>query len=162
MSREHFRDFQPHSEFLCPDKRSAPWQGKQRGVSAGAVRNPDSGFLRHSEPGKGDCGAAYEQFAPLVYASRPASTWQTYDIIFRSPRVENGTLTKAGRLTALHNGRVIHNNVQLMGPTKSPRDTRITDPGPELLQAHGAPVAFRNIWAVRLPLARSDTYEPRS
>jgi hypothetical protein len=113
-------------------------------------------------PGKGDCGAIYNQFAPLVNACRPPMEWQTYDVIFRAPRLnEAGEVEEGVRLTVLQNGQVIHNNVQLPGVTGGAIDDRVGEPGPLLLQDHGNLVAYRNIWAVPLPLKGSDTYEPR-
>jgi hypothetical protein len=104
----------------------------------------------------GDCGAIYNQFAPLVAASLPAMEWQTYDAVFRAPRPG-----EAGpRLTLLHNGLVVHNNIQLPGVTGAAVDALIHTPGPLLLQDHGNLVCYRNIWAVELPLEGAKSYEP--
>jgi hypothetical protein len=113
-------------------------------------------------PGMGDCGAIYNQFAPLVNACRPPMEWQSYDVAFRAPRVdEGGNVVEGARVTVLQNGLVIQNNVQLPGVTGGSLDEAVGEPGPLLLQDHRNLVAYRHIWAVPLPLEGSDVYEPR-
>ena len=113
-------------------------------------------------PGKGDCGAIYDQFAPLVNASKPPFEWQSYDIIFRAPRVDaSGKVIERARMTVLQNDVLIHNNVEVLGPTGSALDDRVTEPGPLLLQYHGSALQYRNVWVVPLPLKGSDTYQGR-
>ncbi|HIM57569.1 MAG TPA: DUF1080 domain-containing protein, partial [Candidatus Latescibacteria bacterium] len=107
-------------------------------------------------PGMGDCGAIYNQFAPLVNACRAAMEWQTYDVAFRAPRAGDS----GPSLTVVHNGQVIHNKVQLPGTTGATIDEDILQPGPLLVQDHRDLVAYRNIWIVELPEEASETYEP--
>jgi hypothetical protein len=69
-------------------------------------------------PGLGDCGAIYNQHAPLVNACKPALEWQTYDVVFRAARLDGaGKVVEPVRLTVLQNGIAIHNHLQLPGPT---------------------------------------------
>jgi len=113
-------------------------------------------------PGKGDCGAIYDQHAPLVNACKPPLEWQSFDIIFRAPRMDDsGKVTGRARMTVLQNGMVIQNNVEVLGPTGSALDDRVGEPGPLLLQYHGSPVEYRNVWLVELPAKGSDTYQGR-
>ena len=59
-------------------------------------------------------------------------------------------MTERARITVLHNGIVVHNNVQLRDATTAVSG-RYFGPAPLLLQDHTNPVKFRNIWLVPLP-----------
>ncbi|MDR3709286.1 MAG: DUF1080 domain-containing protein [Capsulimonadaceae bacterium] len=112
-------------------------------------------------PGFADCGAIYDQYAPLVNACKPAMEWQTYDIVFRAPRCEGKVVKEQARFTVFHNGTLIHNNIQVGGPTGAPSDLNVQLPGHLRLQDHGNIVWYRNIWIVELPKEGSNTYSPR-
>lgn len=158
MTNQRMTDFYLHLEFRCPDMPEASGQAKgNSGVFLQGryeIQVLDSyGWQR---PGMGDCGAIYNQFAPLVNACRAAMDWQTYDVAFRAPRAGDA----GPSLTVVHNGQVIHNNAQLPGTTGAAIDEEILEPGPLLVQDHRDLVAYRNIWIVELPREPSETYEP--
>ena len=163
MTKERFTDFFLHLEFRCPDMPEATGQDKgNSGVFLQGryeIQVLDSYGI--NIPGMGDCGGIYNLFAPLVNACKPPMEWQTYDVVFRAPRMRNLEVEESARLTVRQNGVVIHNNVQLPGMTGGPVDEEVGEPGPLLLQDHRNLVAYRNIWAVSLPLEGSHTYEPR-
>jgi hypothetical protein len=98
----------------------------------------------------GMTAAVYGQYPPLVNACRPPGEWQTYDIIFRRPHfAEDGSLIRPARMTVFHNGILVQDNVELMGPTawkkREPYKAH-ADKLPLSLQDHGNPVQYRNIW----------------
>ena len=93
-------------------------------------------------------GAIYGQHPPRVDACLPSGEWQSFDIVWRRPRFDGSRLSEPARITALHNGLVIHDCVCPFGPTTY-RDFGAYDPhgpAPLGLQDHGFRVRFRNIW----------------
>jgi hypothetical protein len=97
-------------------------------------------------PEDAGCGALYRRIAPAVNASKPAGEWQTFDITFIGPR-----------LTVLHNGQKVLDNVDV-GPTGTGAASKRPDgPGSLRLQGDHDSVAFRNI-RIR-PLSKSDAVE---
>ena len=165
MTQELCLDHFLHLEFRCPDMPEATGQAKgNSGVFiAGRYEIQVLDSFGWAVPGLGDCGAIYNQHAPLVNACKPALEWQTYDVFFRAARVdETGAVIEKVRMTVLHNGLVIHNNIELPGVTGAPLDEIEGTPGPLLLQDHGDLVRYRNLWLAPLPLEGSRTYEPSS
>ena len=101
----------------------------------------------------GQAAALYGQRPPLVNASRAPGEWQSYDIVFRAPRFEGGELTAPARITLLHNGVLVQDAAEFLGATTHRSLARYAahEPeGPIVLQDHGNPVRFRNVWVRRL------------
>lgn len=154
QTKRKFNDFQLHIEWKAPSDVQGSGQGRgNSGVYLQGlyeVQVLDSYNNRTYR--QGQAGALYKQHAPLVNASKKPGEWQTYDIIFTAPRFEKDSTSyfTPPRVTVLHNGVLVQNNVSLRGPTLY---TGIPEyfikkhgPGPIVLQDHGNPVAFRNIW----------------
>lgn len=160
MTKETFTDFYLHLEWMEPDMPNAKGQAKgNSGVYLQGryeIQVLDSYGIE--VPGKGDCGAIYNQYAPLVNACKPALQWQSYDIVFRSARASADGKIENARITALQNGMVIHNNVIVDGITGGAIDDKVLEPGPLLLQDHNNFVKYRNVWIIPLPLKGSDKY----
>jgi hypothetical protein len=163
VSREHWEDAYVHLEFRCPDMPDKTGQAKgNSGVYLqGRYEIQVLDSYGWEVPGLGDCGAVYNLHAPLQNACRPALEWQTYDIIFRTARCDSaGQVAEKARVTVVQNGSIIQNNVELE-PTGGALGADESQPGPLLLQDHGDPVAYRNIWLVHLPKDGSTEYGPK-
>lgn len=103
-----------------------------------------------------ECGAIYRQRRPDINMALPPLVWQTYDI-FLVPAVFSSTGEKiqGAELTVIHNGLPVHYHTLITAKTGAGREEG-PEPLPLLLQDHGDPVVFRNIWFVpsqSLPIA---------
>lgn len=151
-----FGDCQLHVEWATPTP--ATGEGQERGNSGVflmgryEVQVLDS-YHNVTYP-DGQAAAVFGQYPPLVNASRPPGEWQSFDIIFHRPRFDaHGTLLQPARMTILHNGVLVQDNVVLTGPTAyqhRPPYSAHPDTLPIMLQDHSYRVRFRNIWIRKL------------
>ena len=96
--------------------------------------------------GMGDLGALYSAAAPKVNASKKPGEWQKFVIDFQAPRYEGGKkTTNAKFLKVTLNGVVLHEVVEMKGPTPGGLTGKEAPTGPIMLQGDHGPVAYRNI-----------------
>jgi 3-keto-disaccharide hydrolase len=151
MTKEKYRDFQLHVEFNIPE----PPEG-----SKGQARSNSGVYLQRryeiqvlecfgQDPPVADGGGSiYKQKAPDKNAAKKAGEWQTYDITFRGARFDAaGKKSEGARITVVWNGVKVHDNYEIKDKTGSGKPEG-PEPGPILLQDHGAKVKFRNLWIV--------------
>jgi len=154
MTNEEFGDCQLHVEWATP--KEVKGNSQERGNSGVYLQGRYEIQVLDSYNNKtyfnGQAGAFYGYYAPLVNASRKPGEWQTYDIIFRAPRTGADGKVESGSFTVLHNGVLVQDHIPVKGDaTTAAQFAGVTPKGPLLLQDHGNPVRFRNIWIRPLP-----------
>jgi hypothetical protein len=152
ITEAEFGDMQAHIEF-CVAKHS------NSGVylmGRYELQVYDSfGVEKDEYPGI-ECGGIYprwineknvEGYSPRVNASKPPGEWQSFDITFRAPRFDasGNKIANAKIVKIIHNGKVIHENLELNGPTRGPMAEDEKPTGPIRLQGDHGPVAYRNL-----------------
>ncbi|MCA9311940.1 MAG: DUF1080 domain-containing protein, partial [Phycisphaerales bacterium] len=154
-------DVEAHIEFMVPDNAtSGVWfMGRYE------VQIRDSWGVRR--PGPDDCGGIppraplpeganephFDGAPPRVNAARPAGEWQTYDVLFRAPRFDDldNKIENAHFVRVVHNGMIIHENVELPAMTEGSLFEDEAPYGPLRIEGSTGAVAFRNIRLRPLP-----------
>jgi hypothetical protein len=152
FTRDAFGDCQLHVEFAepVPPKGESQERGNSGVFLMGLYEIQVLDSYENKTYADGQASAVYGQYPPQVNASRPSAQWQSYDIVFHGPRFDSsGKLLRPARVTVLHNGVLVQDNVELTGPTAHmarPPYKAHADRLPLGLQDHGEPVRFRNLW----------------
>jgi len=103
--------------------------------------------------GQGDMGGIYAAAAPRVNAARAPGEWQKFVIGFRAPRfaADGRKSANAAFLRVELNGQLIHEGVEMKGPTPGGLTGKEASKGPILLQGDHGAVAYRNIKVTPVP-----------
>jgi sugar phosphate isomerase/epimerase len=155
FSKQEFGDVRAHIEFMVSkDSNSGVYF-----MSRYEIQIFDSWQKQPEYPGI-ECGGIYQRWdegrnpqgfeghSPRVNASKTPGQWQTFDIVFRAPRFDkNGRkITNARFEKVVHNGVLVHSDIELTGPTRASAYDDEKSTGPLMLQGDHGPVAYRNIW----------------
>lgn len=158
VTKEEFRDFRLHIEFLIQE------QGGNSGVY---LQNRYEIQVLDGDSTSHGMAAVINETPSPYHAYNGLGKWNAYDIVFKAARFEEGELVEKAKVTMYFNGTKVHANQsisQVWGGENSGIDggndggRGITDrPGGIKLQAEGHNVLYRNIWIKKLDLENSDT-----
>lgn len=159
-TKKNFADCQLHLEWRTPSNIQGEGQGRGNSGVYLQSRYEVQILDRYDNPtySNGQAAALYKQHIPLVNSSRKPGEWQTYDIIFTAPRFNvDSTLRVPAYVTVIQNGVLVLDHVDVKGTTAfigQPKYEKHPFKQPLLLQDHGNPVSFRNIWIREIHVTR--------
>lgn len=156
QTKMQFGDCQLHVEWSAPDE--VVNGGQMRGNSGVFLQNRYELQVLDSYNNRtysnGQAGSIYKDHPPLVNAMRTPLEWNTYDVIYTAPRfAANGLIDAPAKITVLHNGVLVQNNVIINGLTLyTGLHNYPSAHGDDIisLQEHGCKTQFRNIWIRKL------------
>lgn len=102
-------------------------------------------YPRYDES-RGAGNESFDGYAPRINVSRAPGLWQKLFISFRAPKFDKtGKKTANAKILKVElNGTLIHENVELSGPTRGGENNEVSK-GPLRIQGDHGPAAFRNI-----------------
>ncbi|MEC5127981.1 DUF1080 domain-containing protein [Verrucomicrobiales bacterium BCK34] len=157
-------DFHLHVEFRLPFKPGRNLSSQDRGNSGLYVFNnyeiqvldsfgldfdTENNAVKTESLNSQWCGSFYKVKTPDLPMAFPPLQWQTYDIDFTAPKFKDGKKVANARFTILHNGVLIHDDVELEQGTGAGAKRPEKPEGTILFQAHGNPASYRNIWMIK-------------
>ncbi len=154
MTKQKFGDMRLHVEFMLPHHSNSGiyFMGRYE------VQIFDSYGKKGAYPGM-ECGGIYQRWdknrepkgyeghSPKYNASFQPGKWQCFDIVFRAPGFDgDGNKTvNACFEKIVHNGYLVHENVEVTGPTGAAMTNSEKPTGPLRIQGDHGPIAYRNI-----------------
>ena len=158
VTRKEYRDFRIHVEFLI----------EQEGGNSGVyLQNRYEIQILDNDSTQHGMAAVINEIDSPYYAYKGVGNWNSYDMVFRAARFEDGKRTEKALVSNYFNGIKVYSNIginQVWGGANSGIDggndggKGITDsPGGIKLQAEGYSVLYRNIWIKELDLTEADT-----
>lgn len=158
VTKQKFKDFRLHVEFFISEK------GGNSGVY---LQNRYEIQVLDGDSTSHGLGAVINESKSPYFAYNGIGKWNSYDIVFRAARFENGKKVENPLVTMYFNGKKAHTNqviTQVWGGPNSGIDggndggKGITDtPGGLKLQAEGHNVLYRNIWIKEMDIKKADT-----
>jgi sugar phosphate isomerase/epimerase len=154
LSKAEFGDVTAHIEFMIPKESNSGvyFMGRYE------IQVLDS-WQKESDYAGNECGGIYQRWddnrtpqgyeghSPRLNVSKPPGEWQTFDVVFRAPRFdsEGRKISNARFEKVIHNNIVVHEDVEVTGPTRASAYNDEKPTGPLMLQGDHGPVAYRNI-----------------
>ena len=150
LTKAEFGDVKIHIEFMVP-------KGSNSGVYLqGRYEIQVFDSWQVEKPQHSDCGGIYQRWKnnrgyegrpPKVNASKAPGQWQSFDAIFLAPRfgIKGNKISNARFVNVKHNNVLVHEGVEVTGPTRAPTYNDEKPVGPIMLQGDHGPVAYRNI-----------------
>ena len=158
VTKKEYKDFRLHIEFLITSA------GGNSGVY---LQNRYEIQIKDGDKTKHGLGAVINETEAPYHAYKGLGKWNSYDIVFRAARFQDGKRVEPAIVTMYFNGEKVHKNQpinQVWGGPRSGLDggndggKGITDvPGGLKLQCEGHDVRYRNAWIKELDLAKPDT-----
>lgn len=158
VTKKAYRDFRLHIEFLIM---------KPGGNSGVYLQNRYEIQVLDGDKTKHGLGAVINETESPYQAYNGVGKWNSYDIVFRAARFNDGKLAEKPMVSMYFNGKKVHDNVkisQVWGGPNSGIDggnnggKGITDtPGGLKLQCEGHDVRYRNTWIKELDLKEPNT-----
>ncbi len=160
ISKTEHGDAEIHVEFTVPKSSNSGvyLQGRYEvqvfdSFGKAEIADHDCGAIyQRWDPSRGKGKEGYEGHAPRVNANKPPGEWQSFDITFRAPRFDASgkKIENAKFIKVMHNGQVIHENVEMTGPTRGSKFLDEAAMGPIVIQGDHGPVAYRSLKIVPL------------
>jgi hypothetical protein len=147
ITEREFGDLEAHIEFCVPKGSNSGvyFMGRYEiqvldSFGVEKLKYGDNGGIYHNDKG-------WEGKPPRVNASKAPGEWQVFDVVFRAPRFdgEGKKTSDAKFVKVVHNGEVIHENVEVNAPTIAAAFGDEKPTGPLMFQGDHGPVAYRNL-----------------
>jgi hypothetical protein len=157
VSVDTFGDCQLHIEWSAPTPPEGSSQGRGNSgvILMGKYEIQVLDSFDNITYADGQAAAVYGQYPPLVNVTRAPGEWNVYDIVFQAPEFDGDRLVDHAYVTVFHNGVLVQYHRKIIGGVAH-RNVAKYEPhspaGPLLLQDHGNPTRFRNIWVRPLQL----------